>query len=276
MSTEENTCAEECCQDCTRSFCESCTESCEENCQESCNQACSDACSNACSDATCTCGSTTENAIFPIAFALGSALFTAVLVGILQAFDSHGPILVTLFGSTFLAFNLSGIQITKSNRAYSCYRKNSLRVDSFSTRIGRLSIKHSHHPVHLIKSGHEFQIKNKYFCTGCYGILVGTIISVAFASYYLLYGLETYWVGIIIGILPFCFLPIILRYTLPYQIPSSLKFVANSLLPIGCSLLLLCTDLLFQNWSFNMVCVLLILTGAFLRGVIGQKTNRES
>ena len=39
-------------------------------------------------------------------------------------------------------------------------------------------IHHSHHPKHLIERGHEFRIGNKYFYTGCYGLLIGTVCAV--------------------------------------------------------------------------------------------------
>ncbi|MHA2139800.1 MAG: hypothetical protein ACW98G_18100 [Candidatus Hodarchaeales archaeon] len=279
MSSSENTCCQGCADSFSQSCGESCTASCEENCQESCNEACSDACSsacsNACSNATCTCGSTTEIAIFPLLLAFGGTILSSIVLGVLQAFDSHGPILITLFGSTILAVSLSGIRLNSPYGKTTCNALSNRSTSLFTTKIGRISFNHSHHSPSLIEAGHEFQIKNKYFCTGCYGLLVGSIISVVIGTIYILNGIHTTWVSILPFIVPLCFIPIMFRYLLPYKIPSSMKLIANSLLPIGCCLLLIYTDVLFYNWAYNVFIVLLIISAAYLRGIIAQIDNKE-
>ncbi len=279
MSTEETNCIEEFCQDCTRSCCQSCTDSCTANCQDSCNQACSDACSNACSEscsgATCSCGSSTDTIFLPYLFTLGCALVTSIFLGIFQAFNSQGPIIMTIFGSVILAFNLTGIRIHRPNQQFSCNRMKNISRNSLSTKFGWFSINHSHHPPHLITAGHEFQFKKKFFCTGCYGILLGTAISIILGSVYLINGFDQQIISLIPLILPLTFLPITLRYLLPFKFPSNFKLIANSLLPIGCSLMLVYSDILFQNWVFNMSCVFLILTAAFLRSLVAQRRNNQ-
>ncbi|PWI48086.1 hypothetical protein CEE45_08660 [Candidatus Heimdallarchaeota archaeon B3_Heim] len=137
-----------------------------------------------------------------------------------------------------------------------------------------ISINHSHHPIHLIKSGHEFRFRGKYFCTGCYGILIGTIISVIIGISYIVNGFNTLWGEAVLLLIPLCFIPIILRYKLSYKFPSSAKLLANCLLPIGSCLSLIYTDFLYHNWILNVLVVLLIITAAFLRGVIAQKDNK--
>ena len=55
---------------------------------------------------------------------------------------------------------------------------------------------------------------------------------------------------------------------------DSAKLLVNCLLPIGSCLSLIYTDFLYHNWILNVLVVLLIITAAFLRGVIAQKDNK--
>jgi hypothetical protein len=176
---------------------------------------------------------------------------------------------------SILAVSLSGIRLNSPYGKTTCNALSNRSTSLFTTKIGRISFNHSHHSPSLIEAGHEFQIKNKYFCTGCYGLLVGSIISVVIGTIYILNGIHTTWVSILPFIVPLCFIPIMFRYLLPYKIPSSMKLIANSLLPIGCCLLLIYTDVLFYNWAYNVFIVLLIISAAYLRGIIAQIDNKE-
>jgi hypothetical protein len=170
-----------------------------------------------------------------------------------------------------LAINLTGIQISKKYSFYSCKMRNNVEFSQYETQYGRLVIKHSHHPRHLILLGHEFKLRNKYFCTGCYGILIGTISSILITSLYIIYGLNPIVAGWFVIIAPFCFLPIIIRYSLGYEFPTYLRLFANSLLPLGGCLLLIGVDALYQHWGLNVLVVSFIVFSAYFRGFIVRK-----
>ena len=274
MSSSEDNCAQNCCNNCTESFCQSCTESCSESCETSCENACNQACQNACANATCTCGSDTTTELIMFISTLILPLIGAIILGIFHAFDSRSPIFLTLLGSSVLAINLTGIQIGRKHSYSSCNVRNNSEIRRYKTYFGRLVINHSHHPRHLILRGHEFKLKNKYFCTGCYGILIGTLFSIIITSFYLIYGFDSTIAGWFVILAPFCFLPILFRYSLDYEFPTYLRLIANSLLPLGGCLLLIGVDVLYQNWHLNVMIVLLIVFSAYFRGFVVRKEKK--
>ncbi|MHA2318739.1 MAG: hypothetical protein ACXAC6_13405 [Candidatus Hodarchaeales archaeon] len=273
MSSSEDNCVQECCNDCTASFCQSCSDSCSENCEESCGNACNTACQDSCSSVNCSCGSESTTGIITLIFTLILPLISAITLGIFQAFESQGPIFLTLLGSSILAINLSGFQINRKNVSSVCKLQENQVSSKFVSKFGKFQIKHSHHSHVLITRGHEFNLKNKYFCTGCYGILTGTIISIFLTIFYLVNGLSPSLAGWVIFISPICFIPIILRYSVKYKFPTPLRFLANALLPIGGCLLLIGMDALYTNWGLNVLIVTFIVFSAYLRGFIVRKEN---
>ena len=199
----------------------------------------------------------------------------ALLLGLIQAFDPSGPLFMVVLGSGVLAISLTGVNLTrfqvKINKQSRC---NYQRSNQHSTKVGFLTFNHSHHPVELIKEGHEFKLKNKYFCTGCYGLLTGTLISIVFALMYIVYGLpEILMVPVIISI-PACFVPIVIRYTIVEKPTTSLRAISNGLLPVGCCLTLILMDSLFHTWIINVIVVMLISLAAYVRGSVARKDNQ--
>ena len=286
MSSSDTNCIETACYNCMEPICTRCTdqctancqENCEQNCNESCNaacqNACSSACSNACSNMTCTCGSSDSNTIIlGLMFNSVVPFIGALLLGLIQAFDPSGPLFMTLLGSGVLAISLTGMNLTRFQRKLSSQSKCNYN-NQFSTKVGFLTFNHSHHPVKLIREGHEFTIKKKYFCTGCYGLLAGTLIAIIFSLIYVFYGLSEVFTVPVAILIPFSFAPIIIRYTFVKKPSTSFRIISNGLLPIGCCLTLLLLDSLFHSWTVNVFIVILISLAAYLRGIIARRDNR--
>ena len=276
MSSSENNCIETACYNCMEPICTSCSDQCSENCQTNCQNACSDACSNACSQAcsniTCRCGGseTTSmllgaifNAIFP--------LIGGLLLGLIQAFDPSGPLVLTVIGSGILTISLTGVNLMNFQTRSRC---NFQSDKQYSTRIGFIIVNHSHHPLEKIREGHEFKLKDKYFCTGCYGLLSGTLLAIALSVLYLVYGVPSQIIPPIALLVPICFVPIILRYKFVNQPSFFLRFVSNGLLPLGCCLMLLIMDAIFHSWSINLTVIVLIVLTAYFRGMIAKRDNQ--
>jgi hypothetical protein len=203
-------------------------------------------------------------------FLVTSILFTGLLgIGFLNAFGAKSPYYLTFFGSIALAINLSGIRI--SNNASQCPE-----IEKTRTRLGKLVFIHSHHAPAQRKKGHEFKIKDKYFCTGCYGILTGTILSLIFAVFYVGFGFPNWiwplvWVGA-----PLSFLPIILRYTLYQDMPVLFRLISNILLPVGCYLIFVIFDVTSQGLITNILLIFGVLIIALLRAVAAVRANQGS
>lgn len=301
MSSSDSNCIEECCQDCFQSMCDSCIENCTTRCEESCQnctQSCTDSCSNSCSDSCSqSCGQSCSNScnnscssscssssccssssslkmiapFFPLTIC---ELLIVAFIGLLQSFNPLGPIFLTIFGSVFLSISLSGINTTDHSRKRLCsLGKNNGNLIT-STHFGKIVINHSHHPLHLIQSGHEFQIGSRSFCTGCYGILIGTIISIFFSIFYVVFQVPSQISSLCLFLVPICILPILIRYFIVKNASTPFRLVSNALLPIGCCFLLISIDSLFHEWIVNELVVLLIIFAALLRSYLAKKDNK--
>lgn len=277
-----DSCSESCTESCSSEACsENCSQSCTENCQNTCQQeecqlaCCQLACCSLCagSGGTEQCGASTCSIMSPgiILPLLGSIFLTligTIILGFIQAFDSKGPLYITLIGSGFLAVGLSGIRLSNKQH-HTCKGANKEIKSVVSTKLGLFKINHSHHAKHLRENGHEFKIGNdKYFCTGCYGLLIGTIISIIITLLYIGYGINELMLSILVIMTPIAFVPIIVRYFIIKNVKTPIKFLSNSLLPVGCCFLFLILENQFQNWTINVGLVLLTITAAYLRGLM--------
>ena len=275
MSTESSTscnCGESCGQSCSESCSRSCNESCNENCNKSCSNCCQESCNNCfkescnnCCQQSCGCSSSsTEGQTLFIVNS--SVIFVNVILGIINDFNSHIPIFLTLFGSILLGVSLSGFRGFIKQDAINQFEKSTHHV-----LFGRLLFHHSHHCETDILKGKEFSFKEKYYCTGCYGLLFGTIISIVIFCAYLIWPLYFTFTQTTILIIPFFFLPIVIRYTIMKNMSTFLRFFSNASLPVGCSILFIIMDSNYSSWLLNSLIVIFILSVAVLRGYISSK-----
>lgn len=172
-------------------------------------------------------------------------------------FNSKGPIILCLLGAILLAIRFTGIQFMNDNTK---------EMPSWMvTRFGSFVIVHCHHNKELCEKGKEFKFKGKYFCTGCYGLCLGTVISIIIIILYLIYGLSSVMIVPLICLIPFLLIPIILRYLIFIHMKSSLRFLSNTFFPIGLVLLLSVIDRLLKNWIINSIFVFSLIGIAYLR-----------
>lgn len=187
-------------------------------------------------------------------------------------FNSKGPVILTFFGSFVLVVSLLHIGIKpKSFQNISKLPKTRTIVSHW----GPLIMYHSHHSAEARIKGKEFRIGHKYFCTGCYGGLLGTIISIFLMGSYLVYGCNQDLAIIMVLSLPVWFIPIIFRYTLIINMKNIPRLLCNMLLPVGCSILLILTDFTFQNWALNGITISLIICVAYLRKYASDREEKK-
>lgn len=186
-------------------------------------------------------------------------MITSLLLVLLSSllFNSKGPIILCLLGAILLALRFTGIQLMNE--------KTKEMPSWMVTRLGLFVIVHCHHNKELCEKGKEFKFRGKYFCTGCYGLCLGTVISIVLIILYLLYGLNSVMIVPLIYLIPFLLIPIILRYLIFIHMKSSLRFLSNTFLPIGIVLLLSIIDRLLKNWIINSIFVFLLIGIAYLR-----------
>jgi len=122
---------------------------------------------------------------------------------------------------------------------------------------------------------HELRIGNKYFCTGCYGTLLGTITSILLIIGYFYFGTEKTLIPFIILLIPMCFIPIILKYTIFTQMKPAYRLISNALLPIGFCTLVILLDVTYQSWFINALLILLVITVAYIRAIVARVDNNK-
>ncbi|MHA1983786.1 MAG: hypothetical protein ACW967_05495 [Candidatus Hodarchaeales archaeon] len=260
--TSQCNCGESCGQSCG----DSCSESCNQSCNQACNQACNNFCNSFCQNA-CACGSTTTTSeIYPLFVTSVSVGVINIVYGLINGFNSKTPLFLTLIGSIILAISLTGFRGYQRNKLSNKYERN-----SYILIFNRFLFLHSHHCQDDILKGKEFKIKSRYYCTGCYGLFLGTVISLIGVSIYLVFQNVNLPIELIVPIIPLFFVPIILRYTIIRNMNSTIRFLSNALLPIGCFLLFIASDVIFNDWLINSFLVIFTLLVALLRGYISVK-----
>lgn len=269
-----NNACESACDATCQPVCQSCGDSCNAACQESCNNMCDQMCNQMCANA-CNCSSTSNALIFGYVSSFLTIIVSLLILGFIQSFNSKGPILITMLGSCLLATSLTGIRSNSKTCKTNYLPAKKDLLNSIETKIWKYKFVHSHHSIKQREDGHEFRIGNKFFCTGCYGIFIGTLISILIFNYYLFFNPSpsTQIMTIIPILIPISFTPIIVRYTILARMKTPLRLLANILLPIGCSFVLISVDFYFKNWFLNIfICFLIVLT-AFARSKVGNKDN---
>ncbi|MFX1254785.1 MAG: hypothetical protein ACFFCZ_24450 [Promethearchaeota archaeon] len=289
QNTCDEICNEWCKAICCQAVCEgcidhvnmNCCQPCAASCVQSCNacmgnlcEACAAAlCAGICESCTCGCYSPSYSSIIPL---IGSVIFTLVtmfVLGVLQAFDPKGPFFLTMLAGAVLAVSLTGIRFTTGTCQGNCDSVKEKVCDSVKTTWGRLTFVHSHHKPHLREANHEFKIGHKYFCTGCYGTLIGTTIVLLLMSAYVLFGLTADLAFLVALAVPICLVPTILRYAIFKEMRTPLRLLSNILLPIGSGLLFILCDYTFHSWILNVGLVLFILVISFVRISASSKEN---
>lgn len=265
---------EESCQNCTQSCTESCTRSCSESCSQTCSDSCGQSCSSSCSSSCCSSSSSSLKLMIGFVPLALCELALVFIIGLFQSFNPLGPFYLTLIGSVFLSISLSGISPNFKSKKSICSMKNLNEKLITSSHIGKLTINHSHHPLRLIELGHEFKVGSRYFCTGCYGLLAGTIISIIISLLYMTMNISNLSGIILIAFVPLGLIPIIVRYYLIENPSNIVRFLSNALLPISCCFLLISIDTLFHQWIFNELAVLLIIFAALLRDLLARMDNK--
>jgi hypothetical protein len=132
-----------------------------------------------------------------------------------------------------------------------------LSSDRYSKILG-LKIIHGHHNKNSAFSRHEFQINNKTICAGCFGLFLGSLVSIGLIIMYSLiyidlsFGYLLSTIGIIFSALAL-FVPIFIN---GYAI---LRVILNSWFVIGMSFILIGVD----STSMNVINDLLVI-GIFI------------
>lgn len=191
-------------------------------------------------------------------------------IGFIVSFSHEFSIYLSIVFSLLLIIPLSGFRgFLIQNFDLSTLDRNKY------TTINRFVINHSHHKNEQIQAGKEFLFKGKYICTGCYGILTGSIVSIIVMFYYLIGEIVKQNLNLFLIIIPLFFLPIIIRYSIWITMPTIPKFFSNVMLPIACSGLLLLVDYYFMNWWINTIAIYLVIGIIYLRSYISLKDTKN-
>lgn len=197
-----------------------------------------------------------------------AALAASVLV-----FRSVGPILVACLASAALILRCTGVRY---------FTGGVVPVSSAGiSRFGRWTIVHSHHCPRQRNAAHEFRFGEKYFCAGCSGLALGTLVSLMIPVAYLLHALDDHTLSTLLILAPVCFLPTVVRCIAPDEIRAHWRFVAYGLLPIGSWIFIIGVETRYQSWQLNVLTLLVIvfswnIGGLYLRTLYRDKCKSKT
>lgn len=105
--------------------------------------------------------------------------------------------------------------------------------------LGTIRIVHGHHPICDRFEKHEFRIREKFFCSSCMGLLIGSITSFLISTLHYIYKLV---LPDIFGFFSLIFIVSGLFYIPLIKVKPLFRFIFNALFVIGFSLILVVMD----------------------------------
>ena len=141
-------------------------------------------------------------------------------------------------------------------------------------QFGWIVIFHSHHSDDL--KNHELKLGNRMICSGCFGTVIGLAIAQIFGIAYLFF-IDNH--SIILGLVFFVIGALFVSFTfIKYHIKISgiLRLFFNSSIMIGISLLLIGSDLFFNNIYSAIFLAVIIVPIFYLRRKIVQLDHKSN
>jgi len=185
------------------------------------------------------------------------------------------PIIGSAFGLLCILGMMAVLLPKECSKIFYC-KKDITREESISSNnasfIFGLRIVHGHHPSCENFSSHEFRIKDKSFCTGCTGLLIGALISLFGAIIYFSSNLSIPTFFMIIGV-PGVALGLILPLLNLKQ--TILRLLINAFFIFGVFLMLIGVDSLFQNIFIDLFLISLSIFWLFTRISFSQWNHRR-
>ena len=207
------------------------------------------------------------------------AAIAAILLLVIIIFDNQSSQVTNnerlLVGSLFIIISLGGI--------YSAFRPGRLRRLFLKPNDKQTTIKTKsiislagHHPVCTPFKNHSFQSKNSVFCTGCYGLAVGSIIAIITVCVYL-YSNITLPIEYSIVLLSVGFTLLIINYTetIWYHNTVRLHLISNSLLIIGFLFIVIGTTEITGEASYGITATVLSVLWLDVRIHLSQYKHRR-
>jgi hypothetical protein len=188
------------------------------------------------------------------------AAIAAIFLLVIIIFDNQSSKVTNnerlLVGSLFIIISLGGI--------YSAFRPGRLKRLFLKTNDKKTTIKTKsiiniagHHPVCKPFKNHSFQYKDSVFCSGCYGLAIGSIIALITICMYLYSNIKlSIDYSIILLIAGFTFLVINYIETIWYHNTLLFHLVSNSLLIIGFLFIVTSTTEITGEASYGLIAIL--------------------
>lgn len=180
-----------------------------------------------------------------------------------------------LIGLLFIMISLAGI--------YSAYRPGRLKRLMLKSDDRKYPITTKptirlagHHPVCDQFKNHSFQYKNSEFCTGCFGLTVGSIIAIISICLYLYYSIElTNFFSIIL--LSAGFTLVLLNYieTLWYHNSIQFHLISNALLIIGFLFIVISSSEITAEASYGLIAIIFSVLWLDVRIHLSQNKHRR-
>ena len=136
-------------------------------------------------------------------------------------------------------------------------KKDSYKIDLESSTSQNLSYKiRGHHPFCEVFSAHILQIKDKIYCSGCLGLLVGGLIALPMGFFYFFFDLFIYITAFFIVLLGIVF---VLFGLFHFKFDRLFRFFFNTTFVLGSMFILMGIDDLIKSLFIDLLCICLII-----------------
>lgn len=211
----------------------------------------------------------TKNAAYGLWWPLFTLLLlnASVLAVCILLFSAFGTIVVAYLASLALIMRSMGLKYSRLK--YLDFPK------PFTSRFGNLMVIHSHYNQDGQNMRHMFFIRGKYICAGCYGLALGTLLSLILPTSFLIRAIDDSTLKILLVSTPICFLPTILRCLTQMEISALFRFISYCLLPIGSWIVIVNVHVWYHNWLLNVLVLGLVVLGWNAGGFYLKKNKKK-
>ena len=169
-------------------------------------------------------------------------LYAFLLLGSGLILGSKGPLYITFIVSVLIGINSAGLRYTRMRMPYISSR--------LATKLGGLAIYHSHHMMENYK-GHEIYLKGKYFCSRCYGLVIGIILSLIIFMSYLIHPFNEIILIVPVIITALLIIPLFFWFRVQDKLETFTRFISGLFSPIIVWIVLIYIDYRYVSWILN-------------------------
>lgn len=193
-------------------------------------------------------------------------------------FPRRKPLIGSIFGSICLLGIIAGLSPSRCSQMLhfkTKSRKGSSHAAGTSGTGGRIFLLEGHHPNCGNFSAHVFRLRDKTFCAGCTGLILGAVMSIFGVILYFFAGLSIGQSGFIVFWFGFAGVALgLLQYNIKVK-KSFVHLFLNVIFVFGAFLLLVGVDAVTRSFAVGLYINALSVFWVLTRIVLSQQEHRR-